>query len=274
MSNNPLRQYFRRPAVYLKLPSGGDMYTPDVLEMPETGELPVYPMTAIDEITARTPDALFNGTAVTELIKSCVPAIKNPWEISNIDIDSILIAIKSASMGDELEIDSDCPSCETHTTYNVSLMTLLSALGKADYSQPLETGDLTIKFKPLRYKDMNEAAMAQFEVQKVFVNLEKIEEAEERLAQSKVAIEKVTLLTMEVLSKAIESIQTPTIVVTEKEFILDFLKHCDKNVYNSIRDFNSKLKESSELKPLEMKCSECGHEYKQTFTLDASSFFG
>ena len=38
------------------------------IDMPENGELPVYPMTAIDEITVRTPDALFNGTAIAELI--------------------------------------------------------------------------------------------------------------------------------------------------------------------------------------------------------------
>ena len=69
MNNNPLRQYFRRPAVYISLPSKGEGYSVDELELPETTELPVYPMTAIDEITARTPDALFNGTAVVELIK-------------------------------------------------------------------------------------------------------------------------------------------------------------------------------------------------------------
>ena len=68
MSDNPLKQYFRRPAVYLKLPSGGLGYPEGTIDMPDTGELPVYPMTAIDEITSRTPDALFNGTAVVEVI--------------------------------------------------------------------------------------------------------------------------------------------------------------------------------------------------------------
>ncbi len=69
MNNNPLKQYFRRPAVYMKLPSAGKDYEPGVIDMPETGELPVYPMTAIDEITTRTPDALFNGTALVELVR-------------------------------------------------------------------------------------------------------------------------------------------------------------------------------------------------------------
>ena len=51
--HNPLKQYFRRPAMYLKLPSQGKFYDETVVRMPENGELPVYPMTAIDEITAR-----------------------------------------------------------------------------------------------------------------------------------------------------------------------------------------------------------------------------
>lgn len=61
--NNPLQQYFRRPAIYIKLPSDGRYYSDGILSMPENHELPVYPMTAIDEITAKTPDALFNGTS-------------------------------------------------------------------------------------------------------------------------------------------------------------------------------------------------------------------
>ena len=79
--NNPLRQYFRRPAIYITLPSKGKYYPIGAVEIPEGGEIPVYPMTAIDEITSKTPDALFNGTAIAELIKSCIPAIKDPWAI-------------------------------------------------------------------------------------------------------------------------------------------------------------------------------------------------
>ena len=50
IENNPLKQYFRRPAIYLKLPSGSKGYAPGVVNITESGELPVYPMTAIDEI--------------------------------------------------------------------------------------------------------------------------------------------------------------------------------------------------------------------------------
>ena len=60
-SANPLKQYFRQPAIYLRLPTGGKYWPPGSIELTHNGEFSVYPMTAIDEITYRTPDALFNG---------------------------------------------------------------------------------------------------------------------------------------------------------------------------------------------------------------------
>lgn len=153
-------------------------------------------------------------------------------------------------------------------------MTLLSTVGKADYSKTLELGDLTIKLKPIEYREMNAASVAQFEIQKLFLQLETLEDADEKLEKSKKAIEEVTLLTMDIIGSSIEFIKTPNAIVTEREFIVDFLKHCDKNIYNAIKDFNTELKQKSELKPIDITCSACEHKYQQPFTLDASNFFG
>jgi hypothetical protein len=273
MDNNPLRQYFRRPAVYLKLPSGGKDYAPGMIDIPETGELPVYPMTAIDEITARTPDALFNGTALAELIRSCIPAIKDPWAVSSNDMDSILIAIKAASGGSTLDIESTCQKCEESNKYGINLVSLLASLKPADYSTPMSHGDLTIKFKPLKYKEMNDAALGQFDLQRVLVSLDRIESEEERNRVSRDALEKITMLTMEILSKTIAYIETPALRVEESEFILDFLKNCDRTLYIALRDYNAKLKEVSEIKPLQIKCANCGNDYEQPFTLSPTDFF-
>lgn len=273
MENNPLKQYFRRPSVYLKLPSGGTNYSPNVIEIPETGELPIYPMTAIDEITARTPDALMNGTAVAELIRSCIPAIKDPWSIQSNDLDALLIGIKAASGGDNLELDTICPNCSEENSYGLNLVAMLATLKSGDYDNLYEHGDLKIKFRPLTYKEMNSASIAQFELQKVFIRIEQTEDQNERNNLGKDVLEKITLLTMELITKSIEYIQTPTLIVNEQEFILDFLKNCDKNVYIAIRDHNAELKAQTELKPIQITCPSCNHEYEQKYTLDPSDFF-
>lgn len=274
MENNPLSQYFRRPAVYIKLPSEGKDYVDGIIDMPPNGELPIYPMTAIDEITARTPDALFNGTAVVELIKSCVPNILDPWLISSNDLDAILIGIRAAGGNDALEIESECPSCKESGTYGVNLVAVLNTLESGDYSQIFEVGDLKIKFKPLKYKEMNEAALVQFQVQKTFDRIDKIEDKDEREKQSQEILKRITTVTMELVAKSIEHIETPTVTVDEEEYVLDFLMNCDRDVYAGIRDFNAKLKLGTQLKPLDVKCVHCGHEYKQQYTINPSDFFG
>ena len=271
--NNPLRQYFRRPSLYLKLPSGTTAYTPDVVDYPETGELPIFPMTAIDEITSRTPDALFNGSAIVDLIKSCVPAIKNPWAITNIDLDAILIGIRAASEGTEMEITSICPACNEDSKYGVNLINILAGFRPGNYDEELKINDLAIKFRPLTYKEINQTGNKQFEIQRIFTQLETIEDLNERNRRSTEALQKINLVTIEIIGETIEHIRTPDSFVTEKEFIVDFLQNCDKKTYELIKETNIKLRQSTETKPLQIQCVACNHEYSQPFTLNITDFF-
>lgn len=273
MSNNPLRQYFRRPAIYFKLPSGGD-YPPEVVVLPENQELPVYPMTAIDDISAKTPDALFNGIAMVDIIKSCIPAIKDPWKLNSIDIDSVLIVIKTAAVGNELELESTCPSCDTTSNYGINLIGLMSSLKSGDYTTELKLNDLIIKFKPLTFRHMTDASIGQFEVQKMFADIVKLEDSDEKSKRSHEALKKITQLTMKVLANSIQYIKIPDSYVGEYEFILEFMQNCDKETYEKIKEYSSKLKADSEIKPINIKCINCSHEYQQPFSLNISDFFG
>lgn len=273
INENPLKQYFRRPSVYLRLPSNGKFYTSDTIDMPENGEIPVYPMTALDDITLKTPDALFNGIAIVDLIKSCVPNIKDPWKINNIDLDAILIAIRSASGESSLSLESTCPKCSDSSTYSVEMISILSQLKSADYDTELVINDLKFKLRPLDYKEMNDASLAQFNTQKLLNDINSISDENEKNDKLKNALQKITEVTMSILTNGIEYIATPTSRVSEKKFIYEFLKHCDKNDYNKIRDHLGELRKVSELKPLQIKCASCSHDYEQPFVLNATDFF-
>ena len=274
IQNNPLKQYFRRPSIYLKLPSGGTMYSPSVLTIPESGELAVYPMTAIDEISAKTPDALYNGTAMVDIIRSCIPDIKDPWSINSIDLDAILIAIRSAAGGNDMSVASECPNCKEFAEYAVNLIGILSQLKSANYDEELVLNDLSIKFRPLTYKEMNEAGTGQMEAQRMFIQLEKEEDENVRIKKTQQALKFITDITMRILSQTITHIRTPSAFVEEREYILDFLQNCDRDTYVAIRDHNTNLKSQTEIKPLKIKCIHCQHEYEQPFTLNTSDFFG
>jgi hypothetical protein len=272
---NPLQQYFRRPAIYMRLPSNGEGYIDGSLEMTENGELPIYPMTTIDEITSRTPDALFNGTAIVEIIKSCVPNIKDPWGMSAIDIDPILIAIRAATVGNTMEIATTCTNeaCNEESKYDIALPVLLSQYEAGDYKTALPIDELQIKFRPLTYKEMNNSTLLQFEIQRGLVGIDNIEDTDERSKRTSEFINALNDMTVKLMVAGVEYIKTPTATVFESIFVEEFLKNCDRKTYNKIKDKNVELRSKSDTKPLQMKCMHCNHEYEQNFNINISTFF-
>lgn len=274
MMDNPLRQYFRRPALYLKLPSGGKFYPEGSIDLPENGEVPVYPMTAIDEITSKTPDALYNGVAVTDIIKSCVPAIKNPWFIPAVDLDPLLVAIRAASGDGNLELESTCPKCTEASTYGVNLSGILQTYIPGNYDEMLDLGDLKVKFKPLSYKQVNDANIAQSELQRAMIQSTQIEDEDQKLKESSKLLLAINNITLTIITDSIEYIQTQSLNVADKNHILDYLKNCDRTTFEKIKNTSIRLRESSETKPLKLKCISCSHDYEQPFVLNVSDFFG
>jgi hypothetical protein len=273
-SNNPLKQYFRQPAIYIKLPSQGKNYPTGTLTMPPTGELPVYPMTAIDEITYRTPDALYNGQATVNVIQSCIPDIKDAWAIPSTDIDTLLIAIRIATHGHNMDFNTTCPSCQHESEQTMDLRTVLDSIQVADYDKTIHAGDMEIFFKPLSYRHVNNNNQMQYENQKLLQMLPDagIPDAEKMTALSD-ALKKITDITVVALSQSISVVKTPQALVSEPEYIEEMLKNCNSKLFNQIRDFILDLKSSSEMQPLKLVCSECSHNYEQSITLDMSSFF-
>lgn len=272
---NPLSQYFRQPSIYIKLPSAGNFYPPGALDMPNNREIPVLPMTAVDEIAYRTPDGLYNGSSTVNVIQSCCPHIKDAWNMPAMDIDTVLIAIRIASYGHEMEVSTTCPNCATESDHALDLRSVLDQLSPGDYNKPLQFGDLIVFFKPMSYRQLNSNNAIQFEEQKLLSILPNSEIEESKKAQMiNNAFKKITDMTIDALSQSVSAIHTPTAQVNEHEYILDFLRNCDRSVFDKIRDHIVELKASTELKPLNFKCGNCNHEYTQGFSLEMSNFFG
>jgi hypothetical protein len=274
-SANPLKQYFRQPSVYLSLPSEGNFWPAGSINMPPNKQLPVLPMTAIDEITYRTPDALFNGSAVVNVIQSCIPDIKDAWSAPGTDLNSILVAIRIASYGHDMDISSTCPNCGNEDEYTIDLRIVLEGLQMPDYSTPLKEGDLEITFQPMAYREQNNVNLQQFEEQRVLQTVPNSNlPDEQKLEMLNQALQKITELTVSALKWNVASIRTPQVLVTDPEHIEEFLRNSDRKLFIKIRDLIIEKRNTSEFKPVQIKCASCGHEYKQTVTLDQTSFFG
>lgn len=274
MNSNPLSQYFRQPAIFIRLPSEGKFYPAGTIEHTVNGEYPVLPMTTIDEITYRTPDALFNGQAVCSVIESCVPNIKHAWAIPSVDLDTMLIAIRVATYGNDLDLMSTCPSCETESEYTINLTQIINSIQAMDYSKSLTIGDLEIYFQPLSYKQMNENSLTQFEEQRSLQAMQNEDlNNDQQVRQLADVLKKINNVTTRALAQSIAMVKTPVAQVTEFEHIAEWLNNCPRNTFATIRDFIIDNKRRSELQPLQVTCNNCGHKYEQPFTLNMTDFF-
>jgi T4 bacteriophage base plate protein len=272
---NPLSQFFRQPSIHIRLPSGGKFYPTGSLNMPPNQELPVLPMTAVDEITYRTPDALFNGSAIVSVIQSCIPSIRDAWNMPSTDIDAVLIAVRIASFGHGMDVNTACTSCGHQDEITVDLRAINDQIRPGEYDKSLSIGNLEFYFKPISYKDVNQNNQVQFEQQQALRILDD-KDAEEtvKLAQLNQSMKIMNDLTLKTVAQSIGAIKTPDALVTELNYIYEFLNNCNSQLFSQLRDHVISLKQASEIKPIDLTCSECSHKYSQPFTLDMASFFG
>jgi hypothetical protein len=187
----------------------------------------------------------------------------------------MLVAIRLASYGHELEINSTCPSCETADDYAIDLRHVLDQLSMPDFESTLTHGDLEISFGPINHQEQNKSNQSQFDEQKMIQNITNSDLPDnEKLTKLNESMLRITELTVDALKWSIAGIRTPGAIVSETEYIKEFLLNCDRKLFNRIRDHVINLRQVAELKPLDIVCDNCQHEYQQTVTLDMTSFFG
>lgn len=272
-STNPLYKHFRQPAIYLKLPSQGKFWSKNSIEIPESGEIPVYPMTVKDEITIKTPDALMNGSGVAEVIHSCCPSIKDAWNTPAIDIDVILISMRIASYGAFMDLDTECPNCTTENTHSVDLRVVLDDVKVPDYNE-IQINNLNFQFKPQTFKDLNNNNLLQYEQQRLISTISNSELTEEqKLAEFQKVFPRLTELNVLAIVNSIESITVDNNVVNKVEFIREFINNCDRKMYDDIKQEVEKLSNEAKIKPFALECTNCNHQYSTEIIFDQSNFF-
>ena len=271
---NPLKNYFRKPVMYIRLPSGGRYWPEGSLNMPPNGELGVLPMTALDEISYRTPDALFNGDAIVSVIQSCVPNILNAWYIPSVDLNTVLTAIRIASFGNELDLESSCPNCTHQYDFTIDLRSVMDGIESPRFDQALKFGDIEILFRPMSFEHQNRINLLQFDQQRTLQQLPSSDLSEEE-KNKKIddTVKEITRITFQAIQTSISGIRTPESVVAQPEFIQEYLANCDSKTFNAIKDHVIQLRSVENFKPLAMTCPECKHQYQQPFVIDTALFF-
>lgn len=274
-SQNPLSRHFRRPAIHFKLPSKGHFWNEQDLVLPATGELPIYPMTAGDEIALKTPDGLMNGSSVVEVIESCCPSIKDAWNMPTVDVDAVLIAIRIASYGSSMDISTTCPHCQSQADYSFNLVEILDRVHCPDYSKPVVFDGLQIKLRPQTYRTLTQTSIKDYEEQRIMMalNNETMDEVARDL-QLKESIRRVLELNDAMLLASTESITDEDgVVVQDKEFISEYYKNAPATAIKSIRERLDQIAKEAALPESTIECDECKQQYQLPLVFDYSSFF-
>jgi hypothetical protein len=272
---NPLMAHFRQPAIYFPLPSRGQ-YWASGLNLPESQEIPVYPMTARDEIVLKTPDALLNGQGVVDVIHSCCPNITDAWQMPSIDVDATLIAIRIASYGNQMEFESKCPHCDEENRFEADLGGILNQIKTVDYTKKIQTNNLRIKLQPQKYFSVNATSKISYEEQRVLNALGDTNLSEEiRVEEYKKHMSRVIELQIKSLADSTEYIEIVESgsIVNDPEHITEFYQNCDAEVCKAVRTKLEEIAAEGTIPPLETNCQSCSKEYSIPLIFDYASFF-
>ncbi len=276
VNQNPLQKFMRQPSIYIKLPSGGLYYPPGALELPENKEIPILPMSTRDEITVNTPDALMNGQGVVDMIHSCCPNIKNAWTIPLTDLDTILIGIRIASYGHEMEYTSTCPKCDNADTYSIDLRLFMDMpVNISIYAQPFEYKGMKVYVQPIDYNTLNKQNLENFEQQRLITMVNDTElAAEEKQRRFAEIFNSMTNYTVANIAGSIEKIVTPdNVIVNNESHINEYVRNSERQFYEALKEYLDEVVKSVPDKTVSTSCAECQHKYDTPFTFDQSNFF-
>jgi hypothetical protein len=274
MAINPLQQYFRQPKIYVSLPSQGIFNAPGTING-DPNQLAVCAMTGMDEVIIKTPDALFTGEASVKLIESCCPSIKNAWDLSTLDIDLMFVAIRIATYGNNITISNKCTECNTSNDYELNLNVIIEHFSKCQYDNVVALKDLTVKLKPLTYKQQTDYNLQVYELQKQVRQATDIADTAEQQTSLNKLWEDLAQIQLSLNINSIDSVQTPDVTVDERAHIAEWLANCESDVSTKIRNTIESNRNTWAIPPYSVTCTnpECKHETKLAIELDNSNFF-
>jgi len=283
-NTKPLSKYYRQPSIYIKFPSGGTLYGPEIVKPSTTGEHAVLPMTAMDDLAFKTPDALMSGQATVNVIKSCIPDILDPWKLVNYDVDAVLIAIRIASYGETMDLTMTVPVINEQVTQSINLNQLLESVSNIKLVDTITLTDgLKVKVKPLVYKQIVDSQLKTFQQQRIYLQVQSSKEMsdDDKTKRFTESFKMLTSLNRSLLLTNMESIGLPSgEIVTNQDEIKDFFDNAEAKIVKEIEDKLVPIRQQGAVKPLKIKATDeqvkkgVPVTYEVPLTFDNANFFG
>ena len=273
---NPLKQYFRKPGIWIKLPSQGNFYNDKPTDLNEMGEIPIYPLTAKDELMLKNADALLNGSAITQMINSCAPSITDPMVMPAIDLDAVLVAIKRCTYGESQDVTCSCPKCETSNEVTINLNQIISSIKSVEKLEPVELDNgIKVFIKPVTVHNLLNLNWVQFE------QIRNIQLAEQNNVDETTKVnlmqksyQVLTEKNIDIVSSCIDTVLLPDgIAVTDNENIKDWINDLSKPDFTKIEESIMVTSSMGIDKEFNVNCKNCNTDFKSSLDLNPTTFF-
>lgn len=279
-NNNPLQKYFRQPSIFMKLPTNGKWYTPTDIELNESGEIPVYGLTAMDEVMLNTPDAMLNGTSLERVIQNCVPSIKNVKHLMLPDLEALFVAIRIATHGSKYEFERNCPKCNHTNNFEVDCQQLIDTMSIIEENDTIvDINDtLLVHVKPYSLELRQTFIMKEFDEERMLRMLDEENKDLTEIEKAKIlaeGIERLSKATFELAAKSIEKIyiKDQNTSVTDFSFINEWLVSVTKNQADGVISAINTLNELGINNKTTAVCESCNHQWDEKLNFDLTGFF-
>ena len=267
--------HMRQENVFVRLPSKGNFYKqrPDLTD---DGEIGVRAMTSADEIALKVPDALFNGEATYRVLESCCPRIKDPREMPYNDVDVVLMAIRRATYGNDLQVPVKCKNkeCNHEQEYIKEIDPVLAQIPMLDDTYTVDHNGLTIYLKPIDLQSTTKLQMQAVEQIKINDTLSNFEGSQEQITSFQESMKAIADSNSDIIARCVYIVELPDKTrVEEPEHIAEWISNIDVVTYNTI------MEKLLEVQSIVMKvvvngeCAKCGTPFSQPLIVDQSHFF-
>jgi len=167
-----------------------------------------------------------------------------------------------------------CTECKVDNEYSLDLGRLVEHFGHCKYDNKVVLDDLVIKLQPLTYKQTTAFSLKNFQQQQKLAQTATIEDAAEQKTIIAQLFKDLGMLQTEIFAANIESVQAGDVIVSEREYINEWLRNSDKNVFDTIRTQFDTNRTAWEVPAYPIECESCGHHSNLSIDLDQSNFFG
>jgi hypothetical protein len=277
MQPNPLAKYFRAPGITVKLPSAGN-FQPigNVSFAPSGDDLPVLPMRGADEMLMKSPDALMSGHAIEETIKSCVPGVADVQALPTPDVDALLLAIRAATYGDQLDVDCECPHCKTANTFSFSISAILDSAVPLQPEYPVRLSDSIVAYVgPFNLQTSTRISIGAFQEARKMQLIEEAKVSEEEQAIAlRASFDAINKMNTTALASSVVCVVVPDGIIDNRQHILEFVDNISTDWLKRIETTLAEVNTAGIQKVQTVACSSCEKEFTTNVEFDPANFFG